>query len=89
MLERLLGLLRAGGAYRVGDLARALGTTPELVEAMLDSLQRLGYLKTVGHACAEPCTSCPLARACGPNASARLWTLSNPPDQKLNDSTPG
>jgi FeoC-like transcriptional regulator len=75
MLERLLGLVRVGGTYHIGDLARALDTSPELVEAMLETLQRLGYLKRVGDTCAEACSGCPLARACGANAGSKLWTL--------------
>jgi FeoC like transcriptional regulator len=77
MLECLLGLLRAGGTYRVGDLASALGTSPELVEAMLESLQHMGYLKTVGDACTQACSGCPLAGACGANASGKIWTLTH------------
>ncbi len=75
MLDRLLELLRAGGTHRVSDLARALDTTPELVEMMLEDLSRAGYVKPVA-ACTETCASCPLADSCIPAQPGKAWTLS-------------
>lgn len=88
MLNRLLELLRDGGTHRVTDLALTLDTTPELVEAMLEELDRLGYVKQVGGECAEKCSACPLAGlcaagtpsdSCGPRSpkagGGRVWTL--------------
>jgi len=75
MLYRLLELLRAGGTHRVSDLARELETTPELVEAMLEDLARMGYLRQVGGECSGACASCPLAGWCTAEASGRVWTL--------------
>ncbi len=42
MLEELLKEIRAGGSLETGVLAARLNTTPQLVEAMLDHMQRLG-----------------------------------------------
>jgi hypothetical protein len=83
MLERLLDLLRAGGAHRVADLARELNTTPGLVEVMLEDLCRMGYLKRVGGECGGKCAACPMAGLCAagsPSTSLKagggqLWTL--------------
>jgi FeoC like transcriptional regulator len=75
MLEDLMRLLHAGGTYRVDELARALGTSPEMVTAMLGSLQRLGYLNTVGETCTDACSGCPLVGGCGANAGGKLWTV--------------
>lgn len=76
MLLQMLELLRAGGVKRVEDLARALETTPEMIEAMLEELARMGYLKRVGGECrADTCPSCPMAGACAAGAGSRLWTL--------------
>lgn len=74
MLDRLLEILKAGGTHRVSDLARMLGTTPELVEMMLEDLSRAGYVKPVA-ACAEACASCPLANSCIPAQPGKAWTL--------------
>jgi hypothetical protein len=75
MLDRLLELLQSGGTHRVGDLARALDTTPELVEVMLDDLSRMGYLRQVGGQCTEMCETCPMAGLCAAGSSGQLWTL--------------
>ena len=75
MLNRLLELLWDGGSHRVSDLASELETTTELVEAMIEVLTRMGYLKQVGGACAENCASCSLAGTCTAETSGRVWTL--------------
>ncbi|MEA3341079.1 MAG: FeoC-like transcriptional regulator [Chloroflexota bacterium] len=75
MLNRLLGLLRAGGTHRVGDLARELDTTPALVEVMLEDLGRMGYLKRVGRECGGGCGGCSMAGLCAVGGGGRVWTL--------------
>jgi predicted ArsR family transcriptional regulator len=75
MLNRLLEQLRSGGTHRVADLARALETTPELVEMMLEDLVRMGYLKQVGGACERNCAGCSLAGLCAAGESGRVWAL--------------
>ena len=79
MLDRLLELLRSGGTGRgthsVGDLARELDTTPELVEMMLDDLCRMGYLKRVGGECGSTCASCAVADLCAAGSRGKLWAL--------------
>jgi len=75
MLNKLLALLRAGGTHQVADLARKLDTTPALVEAMLQDLARMGYLKQVSGGCAGGCSACPLAGLCAAGEGERVWTL--------------
>jgi hypothetical protein len=83
MLNRLLELLRAGGTHRVADLAHKLDTTPALVEAMLEDLTRMGYLKQVSGKCAGGCAGCSLAGLCAAGdpltssraGDGRVWTL--------------
>ena len=75
MLNRLLDLLRSGGTHRVADLARELGTTPELVEMMLEDLCRMGYLKRAEGECGGKCASCPMAGLCAAGDADKLWTL--------------
>jgi hypothetical protein len=75
MLNRLLEILRDGGSHRVSDIARALGTTTELVEAMIEDLTRMGHLKQVAGECGETCASCSLRGMCTAEASGRVWTL--------------
>jgi hypothetical protein len=75
MLNKLLERLRSGGTHRVADLARALETTPELVEVMLEDLVRMGYLKQVGGACGQSCAGCSLAGLCAAGEGGRVWAL--------------
>ncbi len=77
MLNQLLDLLRSGGTHRVSDLARELGTTPELVEMMLQDLGQMGYLKRVNGTCAETCSACPVAGLCAAGSSGQLWALAD------------
>jgi Mn-dependent DtxR family transcriptional regulator len=74
MLEQLVNEIRAGGTLETGDLAARLGTTPQLIEAMLEHLQRSGIIQAyIG--CADSCQGCSLQDACkkqGQN-SIRLW----------------
>ncbi len=79
MLERLMEILQTGGTHRVSDLARALDTTPALVEMMLEELTRAGYVKPVA-TCTE-CASCPLADSCIATRPGKAWTL-NPPSAR-------
>jgi predicted ArsR family transcriptional regulator len=81
MLNRLLESLKAGGGQRVSDLARELGTTPALVEVMLEDLVRMGYLKEAGGECGGGCAACTLAESCtaGRGASGRAWVLADKP----------
>jgi hypothetical protein len=75
MLNRLLEILQDGGSHRVSNIARELGTTTELVEAMIENLTRMGHLKQVIGGCGEACTSCSLTGTCTSDASGRVWTL--------------
>lgn len=81
MLSDLLGLLRQGGTRRVSALARELETTPELVQAMLDDLTRMGYVRRVSTDCSERCAQCPMSDACAAAGSSsqggggHVWVL--------------
>ncbi len=75
MLERLLDLVQAGGTRSIDELACALDTTPELIQAMLENLGRMGYLKVVDGACSAPCGDCALASDCGAGAGSKVWAV--------------
>lgn len=74
MLESLLELLRSGGTRRLADMAGELQTTPEMVEAMLDQLTQMGYLRVIDSECSS-CDGCSLAELCTSGASGRVWAL--------------
>ena len=76
MLMSLLARINQGGLHNPADLATGLGTSPDLVEQMLDDLARMGYLEAVGGDCApSACSSC--AGGCSPSmeSGGRIWTL--------------
>jgi DNA-binding MarR family transcriptional regulator len=74
MLMDLLTRIGQGGLHNPTDLAAHLGTSPELLEQMLDDLARMGYLEPVGAGC-EPgtCSSC--AGCCSPATGFNSRTL--------------
>lgn len=75
MLEQLLAEIRSGGTLEVGALSKKLGTTPQLVEAMLEHLQRAGYIRPYEN-CGEGCNGCSLKAQCGlshRNTPLKLW----------------
>jgi hypothetical protein len=73
----LLRLLNDGGLHSLAELARRLGLSEPLVAAMVDDLDRRGYLTAVGDACGTACAGCGLQEACAtPGAPApRLLAL--------------
>lgn len=81
MLSRLLELLRAGGTRRIGGLAEELETTPQLVQAMLEDLARMGYIGQLNARCTESCSKCPTSHMCAVGAPSseegdgRIWVL--------------
>lgn len=76
MLQNLVEELRRGGTQDPQTLAQKLGVTPQMVDAMLEHLQRVGILQAYS-SCQEPCNGCSLQTACqGRRAAApRLLTF--------------
>jgi DNA-binding GntR family transcriptional regulator len=74
MLERLLEKVEGGGTLVVGALAAEFGTSPAMIEAMLEHLERRGAIRLCTNAEAA-CSACSLGAACGikPRDQVRLW----------------
>lgn len=74
MLEKLLAEIRSGGTFETGVLAAKLETTPALVEAMLEHLQRAGHLRPY-ETCGDACGGCNLKDACRVKGrgGVKLW----------------
>jgi hypothetical protein len=65
MLEQLLTEIKSGTTTSPITLAERLNTTPRLVEAMLDTLESMGYLKSINNECQDAsCGACPVAGMC-------------------------
>lgn len=69
LLEQLLGLVADGGLSTCAELARSLSVSRSLLEAMLEELARLGYLRRVASGCAGHCAGCSVA------GRGRAWAL--------------
>lgn len=72
MLEQLAREIQAGGTLEIGALAARLGTTPQLIQAMLEHLQRSGLVRPYAN-CGEGCRRCGLRDACNPPPAIRIW----------------
>lgn len=75
MLADLMCEIRAGGTFETSKLAKKLNTTPEMIEAMMDHLSRIGFLKNY-EPCSDACSSCSVSQMCDPKkkkAIAQIW----------------
>lgn len=75
MLEKLMALIREGGTLETGKLAAKLGTSPAMVEAMLEHLRQMGYIQAY-ETCGDGCSGCSLSTMCKKDAQTgqvQLW----------------
>jgi len=72
MLKQLLGLLADGTPYQPEMIAKRLNVSPEMVEAMMKTLERRGYLRNTETCASTKCNQCHLSSACDP-AGRRFW----------------
>lgn len=75
MLQHVLRVLATGGTHRFSDLAHGLGISEGLLQAMMEELVRMGYLKVVNPQCGSTCSHCAEACACTLSGGARVWVL--------------
>jgi len=74
MLEQLLQLVASGGIHSYEDLTEQLGVSQPFLEALLEDLARLGYLRSVNVGCGGHCTGCSMG-SCSITGPGRLWAL--------------
>ena len=67
LLQQLLRLLSGGGLHTIDEAARRLGVSETLVAAMVDNLERAGYLVGLQGSCGTGCGGC------GAAAGLRDW----------------
>ncbi|RPI58252.1 MAG: hypothetical protein EHM56_02270 [Chloroflexi bacterium] len=76
MLEELLRQLGRGGVQSYQDLTGALSISEPLLEAMLENLARLGYLRPVESCRGGACHGCSAGSdGCSVHGQGRLWSL--------------
>lgn len=87
MLEKLLSEIKNGNTSSPTVLAERLNVSLPMVQAMLETLEEQGYLKTMASECStdKPCTSCPIANLCSTNSgdSPRIRVLNTSHDSKI------
>ena len=79
LLQQLLRLMSGGGLHTIDEAARRLRVSETLVAAMVDNLERAGYLVGLQGSCGTGCSGCGAAAGCGmaehESAPARLLAL--------------
>jgi hypothetical protein len=79
VLQQLLRLLSGGGLHTIDEAARRLKLSEPMVAAMVDNLERAGYLVGMQGGCSLSCSGCGAAEACGGaapgSAPSRLLAL--------------
>ena len=76
MLRELMRHIAHGGPSTTESLARELGTSPEMVAAMLEELARRGYVRPVETGCNGACAHCHMATQCATGSPQRVWAWS-------------
>ena len=79
MLEKLLQEIRAGGTLETRTLAARLGTSPQLIEAMLEHLQRSGLIQDYVN-CGDGCLGCSVRDACNKQAQGAIHLWQSKPE---------
>jgi predicted ArsR family transcriptional regulator len=74
MLGKVLRALSHGGTYQLRDLAKELGISRELLESMMEELNRMGYTRREV-ACSARCVGCRESSACLPGSRGQMWTV--------------
>lgn len=77
MLENLLELLASGELSTVQDVASRLSVSVDLVEQMLQDLERGGYLVAVTGECDRHCAGCAQAAICAILGNRRVWRVTD------------
>ena len=73
MLEQLLRQIAAGGIHSYAQLARDLNVSEDLLEQMLEDLERMGYLQQMDASCDSHCGHCEVSATCAIHASGQIW----------------
>jgi len=75
MLEDLLAEIRSSGATHPAVLASRLKISPGLVQAMLEDLERMGYLQPIDVCQQTACSRCSFSDICVPGGGSKIWVL--------------
>ena len=77
MLDKLIHEIQSGGTLEPVLLSSRLDTSPQLVRAMLDHLERLGVLQNLSKCVDSGCGICSLSSSCHDQGGVlpSLWKI--------------
>jgi hypothetical protein len=75
MFDKLMALLKRGGAVTIDQAARELDTTPEVVSGMIAHMTHQGWLRPMSASCDTRCGECVFARDCTRAGNQRIWSI--------------
>lgn len=75
MFDKLMALLKRGGAVTIDQAARELDTSPEVVSGMIDHMTRQGWLRSMLTSCDTRCGECLFTRDCARADNQRIWLI--------------
>ena len=84
MFNKLMALLKRGGTVTVDQMARELGTSPEVVSGMIDHMTRQGWLRAMSASCDSACNACLFVRDCSRVGRERVWQPVSRDGQRIN-----
>lgn len=90
MFDKLIARLKQGNTVTIDQLARELGTSPEVVNGMIDHMTRHGWLRSLSASCDSTCSACVFARDCTRATTSRVWqpvVLDPTPARRVSSST--
>jgi len=87
MLEQLLMEINAGGTLETNALAARLNASSQMIQAMLEHLQRAGLIRSYS-SCQDGCQGCSLQKSCHIDQcvnQVRLWQSVDSASRNSND----
>jgi len=75
LLREVLKKIAEGEALSLKELADGLGLSEEMLKAMLEDLERMGYLASRVPDCSFRCEGCPLRSSCKVAGVEKIWFI--------------
>ncbi len=89
MLRELLREIASGKVLTLRELAARFGLEEGTVRAMLEELERTGYLSSRSPECSLQCEGCPLKGSCGVAGVDRIWFLTAKGQKAIEEEKDG
>ncbi len=75
MLREILKEIARRETISLKELAYSLGLSEEMLKAMLEDLERMGYLTSSVPECSFRCEGCPLKSSCKVTGVEKIWFI--------------